>query len=63
MAIVKRGDRTWLIRIFLGRDNNGKRKYYNETFKGKKKDADALEIKKKNELNNIEHNAAKTYRL
>lgn len=57
MAIVKRGNDTWLIRIFLGREN-GKRKYFNETFKGKKKEAEALEIKKKNELNNgisIEH--------
>lgn len=58
MAIIKRGKDTWLIRIFLGRDNNGKRKYFNETFKGKKKDAGNFEMKKKTEMNagiSIEH--------
>lgn len=51
MAITKRGKDTWLVRIFLGRDANGKRQYFNETVKGKKKDAEAVEIKKKGELN------------
>ena len=37
--IVKRGDNTWYIRIFLGRDANGKRKYFNKTIHGTKKDA------------------------
>jgi len=37
--IVKRGDSTWYIRIFLGRDANGKRKYFNKTIHGTKKDA------------------------
>ncbi len=37
--IVKRGDNTWYIRIFLGRDTNGKRKYFNKTIHGTKKDA------------------------
>lgn len=37
--IVKRGENTWYIRIFLGRDANGKRKYYNKTIHGTKKDA------------------------
>jgi integrase len=38
--IVKRGDDTWLVRIFTGRDANGKRHYLNKTIKGKKKDAE-----------------------
>lgn len=37
--IVKRGENTWYIRIFLGRDANGKRKYFNKTIHGTKKDA------------------------
>jgi site-specific recombinase XerD len=38
--IIKRGDKTWLVRIFLGRDGNGKRRYLNKTIRGTKKDAD-----------------------
>src|SRR5215472_15794517 len=37
--IIKRGDNTWLVRVFTGRDANGKRRYINKTIKGKKKDA------------------------
>ncbi len=37
--IVKRGENTWYIRIFLGRDVDGKRKYFNKTIHGTKKDA------------------------
>ena len=36
--VIKRGD-SWTIRIFLGRDTNGKRKYFNKTLHGTKKDA------------------------
>ncbi len=36
--INKRGD-SWQVRIFLGRDTNGKRKYFNKTIHGTKKDA------------------------
>jgi integrase len=36
--IIKRGD-SWTVRIFLGRDTKGKRKYFNKTIKGTKKDA------------------------
>ena len=36
--IIKRGD-TWLIRAFLGRDQKGKRKYFNKRILGTKKDA------------------------
>jgi integrase len=37
--IVKRGENTWYIRIFLGREAKGKRKYFNKTIHGTKKDA------------------------
>ncbi len=37
--IIKRGE-SWLVRVFLGRDDKtGKRRYYNETVQGTKKDA------------------------
>src|SRR5688572_25158617 len=36
--IVKRGD-NWLVRVFTGRDGNGKRTFINKTVKGAKKDA------------------------
>lgn len=38
--IIKRGDNTWLVRIYLGRDANGKREYLNKTVHGTKKDAE-----------------------
>ncbi|HZH91579.1 MAG TPA: tyrosine-type recombinase/integrase [Pyrinomonadaceae bacterium] len=38
--IIKRGDKTWVVRIFTGRDTNGKRSYLNKTIKGNKKDAE-----------------------
>ena len=38
--IIKRGDRTWVVRIFMGRDEKGKRRYLNKTIHGTKKDAD-----------------------
>jgi integrase len=37
--IIKRGENTWLVRIFTGRDVKGKRNYHNHTVKGTKKDA------------------------
>ena len=40
--IIKRGERNFVVRIFLGRDANGKRDYMNHTVKGNKKDAQAL---------------------
>src|SRR5437868_1733676 len=36
--IIQRGERTWLLRVFQGREN-GKRKYLNQTVHGTKKDA------------------------
>jgi integrase len=38
--LIKRGERTWLVRIFLGRDEKGKRRYANKTVRGTKKDAE-----------------------
>ncbi len=38
--IIKRGDKTWIVRIFTGRDEKGKRRYLNKTIKGNKKDAE-----------------------
>ena len=38
--VIKRGDKTWLVRIFLGRDELGGRKYLNKTIRGAKKDAE-----------------------
>src|SRR2546423_5108773 len=37
--IIPRGEDTWLVRIFMGRDGKGKRRYLNKTIRGKKKDA------------------------
>ena len=38
--IIKRGERSWLVRVFLGRDpHTRKRRYHNHTVKGSKKDA------------------------
>src|SRR5215471_21062402 len=37
---IRKGDRKWLLRAFVGRDAAGKRHYRNETFLGSSKDAD-----------------------
>jgi len=37
--IIKRGENSWLIRIYLGEDDKGNRKYHNKTIHGSKKDA------------------------
>ena len=37
--LVSRGKRTWLVRVFLGRDSEGKRRYHNKTIHGTKKEA------------------------
>ncbi|MCL6597631.1 MAG: site-specific integrase [Alicyclobacillus macrosporangiidus] len=37
--LIPRGEHTWLIRVFVGRDANGKRRYVNRTVHGSKKDA------------------------
>lgn len=38
---VRRGERKWLLRTFVGRDAQGRRHYRSETFLGSSKDADA----------------------
>jgi integrase len=42
--LIRRGDHTWLVRVFPERDREiGKREYHNKTIHGNKKDAgDAL---------------------
>ena len=40
--IIKRGERNFIVRIYLGRDANGKRNYMNQTVRGTKKDAQAV---------------------
>jgi integrase len=37
--IIARGENTWLVRIYVGRDETGTRKYLNKTIHGTKKDA------------------------
>lgn len=39
--IIKRGERTWLVRVYLGRDAAGRRIYENKTIHGTKRDAEA----------------------
>lgn len=40
--ILRRGERSFIVRIFVGRDATGTRKYLNRSVKGSKKDAQAL---------------------
>lgn len=49
--IVRRGENKFLVRIFLGKDADGKRNYFNQLIKGSKKDADKYLAKKLNEKN------------
>lgn len=37
--LIQKGERKWLIRIFKGRDANGKKHYYSRQINGNKKDA------------------------
>lgn len=37
--IIKRGERTWLVRIFMGRDLDRKQKFHHKTIHGTKRDA------------------------
>jgi len=39
--VIQRGAYSWLVRIFLGTDDNGKRLYANKTIRGTRKDAQA----------------------
>ena len=40
--ILTRGKRNFIVRVYLGRDSEGTRKYMNETVRGTKKEAQAL---------------------
>ena len=40
--IIKRGECNYIVRIYLGRDADGKRDYMNQTVRGNKKDAQAV---------------------
>jgi integrase len=41
--LIRRGDRKWLVRVYIGLDETGKRQYHNKTINGTKHDArDAL---------------------
>src|SRR3989441_6626419 len=37
--LYKRGERRWLVRIFMGRDLNGKQKFHHKMIHGNKRDA------------------------
>ena len=48
--IIRRGERKWLVRIYLGTDpGTGKRRYHNHTVKGTKKDAERYRTSKLSE--------------
>jgi integrase len=38
--IIRRGDRVWCVRTYLGTDESGKRRYQNKTIQGNKRDAE-----------------------
>lgn len=48
--IIKRGDRTWLIRIFLGRDAKGKQNFHHKTIHGTKRDAERYLVAVRREM-------------
>lgn len=48
--IIARGDNKWLVRIYLGTNETGKRTYYNQTVSGTKKDAEKHKTEKLREL-------------
>ncbi|HET7322603.1 MAG TPA: site-specific integrase [Longimicrobiaceae bacterium] len=49
--LINRGEKTFLVRVYLGRDpGTGKRKYYNKTVHGTKKEAEQFLTKKLRDL-------------
>jgi integrase len=51
-SIIQRGKNTWLVRLFVKRDETGKRRYENRTVHGNKSDAqDALDDLRKDKKN------------
>ena len=49
--IIERGKNKYLVKVFLGKDGNGKRKYHNKTITGSKRDAQAYLNQKLHEKN------------
>ncbi len=49
--VRKRGDRSWLVAIYLGTDPAGKRQYHYETVPGTKRDAERRAAELVNEVN------------
>lgn len=41
-TIVKKAEGVYMVRVFLGRDDKGKQKFFNKTVRGTKKDADGV---------------------
>lgn len=50
--IRKRGETSWLIAIYLGKDKNSEKKYYYETVKGNKRDAEKRAAELINQIHN-----------
>lgn len=48
--LIQRGERTWLVRVYTGRDANGKRRYVGKTIHGTKKDAQRFLRKRLTEI-------------
>jgi integrase len=42
---IRKGEGKWLVRVFLGRDENGRRRFHNKTIRGTKKDAERYRTK------------------
>lgn len=49
--VRKRGDRSWLVAIYLGKDPAGKKQYHYETVQGTKRDAERRAAELVNEVN------------
>lgn len=48
--IYKRGERTWQVRIFIGRDANGKQIFHRKTIHGTKRDAERYLVATRREM-------------
>ena len=57
--IIPRGERTWLVRVFMGRDSeSGKRKYVNKTIHGTLRDAQAYLSRSQRERDPVDGDVA-----
>jgi integrase len=48
--VISRGENRWLVRLFIGRDTRGRRRYHNKTVHGTKKDAQHVLTKAQRDL-------------